>query len=87
MIEPFVVAGAHVHQSQQIGAVGATGVDSAGHSTVTGPHLHYEVHINNQPVDPMAISVGVGSTLSAADMAGFIAERNRIDALRAAQGG
>jgi murein DD-endopeptidase MepM/ murein hydrolase activator NlpD len=87
MIEPYVVAGAHVHQSQQIGAVGATGVDSAGHSTVTGPHLHYELHIEGKPVDAMAISMGVGATLSAAEMAGFTAERNRIDAMRAAQGG
>jgi murein DD-endopeptidase MepM/ murein hydrolase activator NlpD len=82
-----VVAGAHVSQSQEIGLVGATGVDSAGRSTVTGPHLHYEVHINNTPVDPMSIAVGQGQALAAADMAGFIQERNRIDALRAAHGG
>jgi murein DD-endopeptidase MepM/ murein hydrolase activator NlpD len=86
-IEPNVVAGAHVSQSQEIGRVGATGVDSAGHSTVTGPHLHYEVHINNVPVDPMSISVGQGQSLGAPDMAGFVQERNRIDALRASQGG
>ena len=82
-----MVAGAHVSQSQKIGEVGATGVDSAGHSTVTGPHLHYEVHINNTPVDPMSLSVGQGQTLAVTDMAGFVAERNRIDGLRASQGG
>ena len=87
LIEPNVIAGAHVSQSQKIGEVGATGTDSAGHSTVTGPHLHYEVHINNAPVDPMSISVGQGQSLSPGDMAGFKQERNRIDALRAAQGG
>ena len=87
LIEPYVVAGAHVTQSEKIGEVGATGVDSAGHSTVTGPHLHYEVHINNVPVDPMSISVGQGQTLASTDMAGFVAERNRIDGLRASQGG
>jgi murein DD-endopeptidase MepM/ murein hydrolase activator NlpD len=87
LILPSVVAGAHVTQSQEIGLVGATGVDSAGHSTVTGPHLHYEVHINNTPVDPMSIAVGEGQALTGADLAGFIAERNRIDALRASQGG
>jgi murein DD-endopeptidase MepM/ murein hydrolase activator NlpD len=86
-IEPSVVAGAHVSQSQEIGLVGATGVDSAGHSTVTGPHLHYEVHINNTPVDPMSIAVGEGQALGGAEMTGFILERNRIDALRASQGG
>ena len=87
LILPNVVAGAHVSQSQEIGLVGATGVDSAGHSTVTGPHLHYEVHINNTPVDPMSVAVGQGQTLATGDMAGFIQERNRIDALRASQGG
>jgi murein DD-endopeptidase MepM/ murein hydrolase activator NlpD len=87
LILPNVVAGAHVSQSQEIGLVGATGVDSAGHSTVTGPHLHYEVHINNTPVDPMSVAVGQGQTLGAGDMAGFIQERNRIDTLRASQGG
>ena len=87
LIEPNVVTGAHVSQSEKIGEVGATGVDSAGHSTVTGPHLHYEVHINGVPVDPMSISVGQGQTLGSDQMAGFIQERNRIDALRASQGG
>lgn len=87
LIEPNVVAGAHVSQSQKIGEVGATGVDSAGHSTVTGPHLHYEVHINNTPVDPMSLTMGQGQSLAVTDMAGFVAERNRIDGLRASQGG
>jgi murein DD-endopeptidase MepM/ murein hydrolase activator NlpD len=87
LILPGVVAGAHVSQSQEIGLVGATGVDSAGRSTVTGPHLHYEVHINNTPVDPMSIAVGEGQALGGADMSGFIQERNRIDVLRASQGG
>ena len=70
LILPNVIAGAHVSQSQEIGLVGATGVDSAGHSTVTGPHLHYEVHIDNTPVDPMSIAVGEGQALGA-DLAGF----------------
>ncbi|MEG1801394.1 MAG: M23 family metallopeptidase, partial [Oscillospiraceae bacterium] len=32
-------------QSQQIGAVGTTGYS-------TGPHLHFQVSIENQPVNP-----------------------------------
>ena len=68
--------GVRVAQGQQIGAVGTTGRS-------TGPHLHYEVHINGVAVDPMSIETGTGRTLTGPLVAGFRKARNRIDAGRA----
>lgn len=41
-----VRTGQHIHRGEVIGYVGNTGKS-------TGPHCHYEVHKNGQPVDPV----------------------------------
>lgn len=51
--------GAHVSQGQRVGAVGQTGV-------TTGPHLHFEVRLNNLPTDPLPLTNRNVATLLAA---------------------
>jgi murein DD-endopeptidase MepM/ murein hydrolase activator NlpD len=42
----LVKTGQHVARGQRIALVGNSGL-------ATGPHLHYEVHVNGRPVDPL----------------------------------
>jgi murein DD-endopeptidase MepM/ murein hydrolase activator NlpD len=53
-----VSIGEHVYKGQSIGAVGATGF-------ATGPHLHYQVMFQGQPIDPTPFLHGVPSNVLA----------------------
>ncbi|SRR5579875_1256869 len=52
----YVHAGQAVHRGTVIGAVGATG-------RVTGPHLHFEVRVHGEPVDPRGYLAQTGGAV------------------------
>ena len=66
--------GVKVRQGQVIAFVGSTGLSS-------GPHLHFEVLVNNQFVDPLSIQVPRERKLDGKSLAEFQKERARIDDL------
>jgi murein DD-endopeptidase MepM/ murein hydrolase activator NlpD len=72
-----IVAGVRVVQGQVIGYLGQSGL-------ATGPHLHYEVIINGNFVDPMAIKLARTREFDGKMLAAFKHERDRIEQLMAA---
>lgn len=77
---PGIKAGSRVRQGQIIGRLGSSGLS-------TGPHLHYEVMINERFVDPLAIKLPKGRELAGRQLATFKRERDQIETvLKAAPG-
>jgi murein DD-endopeptidase MepM/ murein hydrolase activator NlpD len=71
---PGAAPGVKVRQGQIIGYIGTTGLSS-------GPHLHFEILVNNQFVNPLSIEVPRERQLAGKDLLEFQKERNRIDDL------
>ena len=71
--------GQRVLQGYTLGLSGTTG------TCTTGPHLHYELRINGEPVDPMGVAMDDNQKkkLEGPAMGAFIGQRNRVDVARA----
>jgi murein DD-endopeptidase MepM/ murein hydrolase activator NlpD len=63
--------GVRVQQGDVIGYVGNTGRS-------TGPHLHYEVRVDRQQVNPMSVSMPVGRILEGKVLAQFKSGQSKI---------
>ena len=79
--------GKKINQGQTIGYVGMTGL-------ATGPHLHYEFHINGVHVDPLSVKLPTADPLSNSELNEFktqssplIAALNRKKSSMIAQSG
>ena len=68
-----LAVGSRVRQGQVIGYVGSTGL-------ATGPHLHYEVMVNGEQINPLDIKLPSGEVLAGAELDRFYRERDDLDA-------
>ncbi len=65
---PGITAGTPVTQGQLIGYVGTTGGS-------TGPHLHFEIRVNEAYVDPLSFANTVTEVLAGEEQRMYLAER------------
>ena len=69
---PGMSLGKRVKQGDIIGFVGTTGLS-------TGPHLHYEVHVGNKPIDPLSLKLPSRQRLQGKELARYLDYVKTVD--------
>jgi murein DD-endopeptidase MepM/ murein hydrolase activator NlpD len=71
---PGMHRGAHVRQGQVVAYSGMSGM-------ATGPHLHYEIRVNNVQVNPTTVKIAQGRLLIGRQRRDFLDARLKVDDL------
>ncbi|HVU21653.1 MAG TPA: M23 family metallopeptidase [Rhizomicrobium sp.] len=75
-LAPGIHVGSHVRQGQVVAYSGNTGMS-------TGPHLHYEILVAGNQVNPLKVKIATGIRLAGKALRAFLGERIHIDSLLA----
>jgi len=71
-ISPQMKRGSSVKQGEIIGNVGSSGL-------ATGPHLHFELRINDRAVNPLKVKIPEGWPIPATELAAFKTFQEQMD--------